>query len=89
MDDVHQLFCGLSTRIGFRQIGIDQVLADMVLKDLGNESLQGSAARGGLLKDPGALLVALDRALDCLDLPFDAPQAIQESHLLLLDMSHF
>lgn len=89
MDDLHQLLGSSSTGIALGQVRIDQMLSDMVLKDLGDEPFQGSTARGGLLKDPSALLVALDRAFDRLNLPLDAPQAVKQLRPVPFDMSHF
>ena len=88
MDDLDQLLSGLGTGIAFGQIGIDQMLADVILKNLSDESLQGSAASCGLLKDPRALLVTLDSALDRLDLPLDALEAIEKFRPVPFDMSH-
>lgn len=89
MDDLHQLFGSLDAGIGFGQVRIDQMLADMILKNFGNKAFQGSAARGGLLKDPCAFLVALNRALDCLNLPFNALEAVQQFRPVSFHMSHW
>ena len=88
MDDLHQLLGSLRAGIGLGQIWIDQVLTNMVLKNLGDESLQGSAARGCLLKHPSALLVPLDCALNCLNLPSDPPKAVQQLRSVPFNMSH-
>ena len=88
MDDLDQLLGSFGTGIAFGEIGIDQVLANVILEDLGDEPLQGSAAGGGLLKNPRTLFVALDSALDCLNLPLDALQAIEQFRPVPFYMSH-
>ncbi len=88
MDDLHQLFRSLSSRIVLRQIRIDQVFADVVLQNLGNETLQRSTASSGLLKDPCALFVPFDGPFDRLNLPSDAPKPVEQLRPVSFDMSH-
>ena len=88
MNDLHKLFGSLGARITDREIRIDEVLAYMVFQNLSDETLQGTATRRRLLKDPRAFLIALDGAFDRLNLALDALEAIQQLGPVSLNMRH-
>lgn len=88
MDNVHQLFGGQRARIGTRQVAVDEMLADMVLDHLGNEAIERTPTRSRLLQNLSAFLFLPYCAFDCLDLPPDPFEAVQQLGLFSLYMSH-
>ena len=89
MDDIDEFLRGDGPRIVAGKVRLDQMLTDMVFDDFADKTVKSSSARGRLLENSRALVVALDGALDCRDLPLDALETIEELRLLPLDMSHF
>jgi hypothetical protein len=56
---------------------IEHVFSNVIFDDLGDESVQGSPAGSGLLKNSCTLIISLDRAFDRLDLTAQAFEAIE------------
>jgi hypothetical protein len=88
MDNVHQFFRRPGAGIILRQVAVDEMLADMVLDHFGDEAIERTPARGGLLQDLSAFPFLAYCPFDCLDLAPDPFEAVQQLGLLSLHMSH-
>ncbi|MGC1387183.1 MAG: hypothetical protein WA807_04150 [Steroidobacteraceae bacterium] len=89
VDDVDQFLRGHDTRIVPGRARIEHVLANVILNDLGDEAIQRTPTRGGLLKNAGALMIGLDRALERIDLTAQAFEAIQKFGLFFCNVAHW
>ena len=88
MNDIDQLVGRRDAGIVAFGVGIHHMFTNMVFNDLGDEAIEGSPARGRLLQDVGALLIAVDRPLDGLDLAAQSLDAIQQLDLLARNVAH-
>lgn len=76
MDDRDELLCRLHPGIVTWSVRVHHMLANMILYHLANEALKRSTARGGLLQDPRALAIGLNRSLNRLDLTAETLETI-------------
>ena len=88
MDDIDQLVSRRDTGIVALGVGIHHVLTNMVFNDLGNEAIESTSAGGRLLQDVGALLIAVDRPLDRLDLATQSFETVQQLDLFACAVAH-
>ncbi len=88
MNDLDELFGGKRLRGVAVRSRIDHVLADVVFYDFRDETVQGAAARGGLLEDGGAFVIRIHGALDGLNLPAHAFETVEKFAFLFGDMTH-
>ena len=88
MDDVDQLVGGQRSRIISRRARINHMFPNVIFDDLRNEAIQGSSTRGRLLQHIGAFLIGSHRSFNCLDLPAQPLEAIQELGFFVRDVTH-
>ena len=88
MNDLDERFGGKCLRRVAAGSRIDHVFSNVVLDHLRDETVQGTATRGCLLKDRGTFIVRVDGTLHRLDLPTHAFETIQKLGFFLGDVSH-
>jgi hypothetical protein len=88
VNDIDQLVSRRDTGVVALGVGIHHMFTNMVFNDLSDEAIEGTSARGRLLQDVGALLIAVDRPLDRLDLAAHSLDAIQQLDLFACDVAH-
>lgn len=89
VDDVHQLLGRTLLGIARRRCGIHDVLADMAFDDLGDEPVEGTTARRGLLQHGSTSGFLLQRSFHGLELAADATHPVKQLLLIFERMSHF
>lgn len=89
MDDLDQFLGGPGARIVAVRLGIKDMLADMTLDDLGNQPIEGTAARGRLLQHGCAADLLLQRSFHRIELSADASDPIEQLLLLFWRVLHF
>jgi hypothetical protein len=88
VNDIDQLVGRRDTGIVAFGVGIHHMFTNMVFNDLSDEAIEGAAARGRLLEDVGAFLIAVDGPLDGFDLAAQSLDAVQQFDLFACDMAH-
>jgi hypothetical protein len=85
---VDQLFGG-AARFGLGlQCGINQMHADMIFDHFAHQTVDCTPGSGDELQDVGTADFLVKRPLDSLDLPANAPHAVQELGLLSDSVGH-
>ena len=88
VDYLNKLVGGLRMRIIAGLAAVYDMFTDMILDDLGDEPIEGTPARSGLLQDLDAFKIGRDRALNRLDLTAQAFEPVEQLGLFLGDMAH-
>jgi hypothetical protein len=89
VDDAYQFLGGQPSWIILVRPRVNQMFADMIFDDFGDEPVHGAATGRRLLEHLRTLLLALDRALNRLDLAAYPFEPVQELGSLVGDVAHF
>ena len=87
MNDIDQFLGALGARTAL-VVRIDDVHPNVILDDLSHQAVHCAAGSDDEMKDVGASLFLLDRALERLDLTEDAAHSVQQLGFFFDSVSH-
>ena len=85
---INQFFGGFHLRRVFAVVRRQDMEKDVPFHDLGHETIQCPSTSSHELKDPGALLLGIERSLDCIDLSPNPSNACQKLFFVFACVSH-
>lgn len=84
-----QFFCSVGSFGAGMQCGIDQMYADVIFDHFAHKAVDRASDPRDELKDIGAADFLLQRSLDGLDLPANAPHAVEKLRFLSDGVGHW